>query len=64
MKLRLDLKLKKAFIKLAEVNGELEIKPIAESVTGSWAADKVIAALKDAGLTGVVTVDADRVVEL
>ena len=64
MKLKLDLKLKKLFIKLAEVRGELEIKPIGEAATGGFVADRVIKALKDAGLTGVVTIDGDRVVEL
>jgi len=64
MKLTLDLKLKKLFIKLAEVRGEIEIKPIGEAATGGVVADRVIKALKDVGLTGEVTVNGDRVVEL
>ncbi len=64
VKLKLELKYKKAFLKLADVTGELDIKPIAEATTGPLIARKIIAGLADLGLKGTVTIDETEVVNI
>ena len=57
MKLKLELELKKAFIRIAKINGELEIKMIAERFAKNYVEEKIISAFKEKGFQGKIITD-------
>ena len=64
MEIRLELSYRKAFIELATLEGRNELKVVggrgAEALIAEPLAKRLIAALRDAGLQGVVSVDGAR----
>jgi hypothetical protein len=64
VKLTLRLRLKKMQIPLAQVSGELEVKPIAEAALGGYVREKIVQVLTENGFVGEVVFDDDEVVKL
>lgn len=52
MNMKLDITLKKSFVVIAKVEGTLEIKMLAETITGNIVKNKIVDALKEKGFKG------------